>query len=74
MRHKWFHLLLFFFVWSKKGWLLALWLISRASAEHLAGFQVFRFKSKIDFLDLISDLSAILKLFIEHLLRALFYM
>lgn len=74
MRQKWFHLLLFFFVWSKKGWLLALWLISTASAEHLAGFQVFRFKSKIDFLDLISDLSAILKLFIEHLLRALFYM
>lgn len=74
MRQKWFHLLLFFFVWSKKGWLLALWSISIASAEHLAGFQVFRFKSQIDFLDLISDMSSILKLFIEHLLRALFYM
>lgn len=39
---------------------------------HVAGFQVFRFKSKIDFLDLISDLSAILKLFIEHLLGLCF--
>ena len=73
MRQKWFHLLLFFFVWSKKGF-LALWSISVASAERLAGFQVFRIKSKIDFLDLISDLSSILKLFVEHLLRALFYM